>query len=76
MAAVSDHPMRERLDELAKRKEEAFHAGSERSVERQHSRGKMLARERVEYLLDDGSFEELDLLARAGDRPGRTSDGR
>jgi acetyl-CoA carboxylase carboxyltransferase component len=72
---MSDHPMRERLDELAKRKEEAFHAGSERSVERQHSRGKMLARERVEYLLDDRSFQELDLLARArnpalpGDRP-------
>jgi acetyl-CoA carboxylase carboxyltransferase component len=65
MAAVSDHPMRERLDELAKRKEEASHAGSERSVERQHERGKMLARERVEYLLDDGSFQELDLLARA-----------
>ncbi len=75
MAAVSDHPMRERLDELAKRKEEAFHAGSERSVARQHERGKMLARERIEYLLDDGSFQELDLLARTrnpalpGDRP-------
>ena len=75
MAVVSDHPMRERLDELAKRKEEAFHAGSERSVARQHERGKMLARERVEYLLDDGSFQELDLLARTrnpalpGDRP-------
>jgi acetyl-CoA carboxylase carboxyltransferase component len=67
--------MRERLDELVKRKEEAVHPGSERSVERQHARGKMLARERVEYLLDDGSFQELDLLARArnpnlpGDRP-------
>jgi acetyl-CoA carboxylase carboxyltransferase component len=69
MAPMSDHPMRERLDELAKRKEEALHAGSERSVERQHARGKMLARERVEYLLDDGSFQELDLLAR-GRNPG------
>ena len=56
--------MSERLAELAKRKEEALHAGSERSVERQHAKGKMLARERIEYLLDDGSFHELDMLAR------------
>jgi acetyl-CoA carboxylase carboxyltransferase component len=56
--------MRERLDELAKRREAAIHAGSERSVERQHAKGKMLARERVEYLLDEGSFHELDQLAR------------
>jgi propionyl-CoA carboxylase beta chain len=58
------HPMSERLDDLAKRKEEALHAGSARSVERQHARGKMTARERIEYLLDDGSFQELDMLAR------------
>jgi acetyl-CoA carboxylase carboxyltransferase component len=61
---MSEHPLRERIAELDKRKEEAYHAGSERAVERQHSKGKMLARERVEYLLDDGSFHELDLLAR------------
>jgi acetyl-CoA carboxylase carboxyltransferase component len=61
---MTEHPLRERIDELQKRKEEAYHAGSERAVERQHSKGKMLARERVEYLLDDGSFNELDLLAR------------
>src|SRR2546430_12165333 len=61
---MADHPMQERLEELAKRKEEALHAGSERAVERQHSRGKMTARERIEYLLDDGSFQELDMLAR------------
>src|SRR5205823_971853 len=52
-------------EELAKRKEQALHAGSERAVERQHSRGKMTARERIEYLLDDGSFVELDQLARS-----------
>ena len=59
-----DHPLRERLEELAKRKEEAFHAGSERAVERQHAKGKGTARERIDYLLDEGSFHELDLLAR------------
>src|SRR3954469_11171057 len=61
---MSEHSMTERLDDLAKRKEEALHAGSERAIERQHSRGKMTARERVEYLLDEGSFQELDMLAR------------
>jgi acetyl-CoA carboxylase carboxyltransferase component len=61
---VSQHPLQERLDELAKRKEEALHAGSERAVERQHAKGKLLARERIEQLLDPGSFHELDMLAR------------
>src|SRR5205085_4523560 len=61
---MTEHPLRERLDELNKRKEEALHAGSERSVERQHAKGKLLARERIEYLLDPGSFHELDMLAR------------
>src|SRR5918992_2659018 len=61
---MSDHPMKERLDELAKRKEEALRAGSERAIERHHAKGKMTARERVEYLLDEGSFQELDMLAR------------
>jgi acetyl-CoA carboxylase carboxyltransferase component len=61
---VTEHPLSERLEELAKRKEAALHAGSERAVERQHAKGKMLARERIEYLLDPGSFQELDMLAR------------
>ncbi len=56
--------MQERIEQLAKRKEEALHAGSERSVERQHAKGKLLARERIDYLLDPGSFNELDMLAR------------
>jgi len=59
-----DHPMSQRLAELEARREEARNAGSPRAVERQHAQGKMTARERVEYLLDDGSFQELDMLAR------------
>ncbi|HEY2813637.1 MAG TPA: acyl-CoA carboxylase subunit beta [Acidimicrobiales bacterium] len=71
---MSEHPLSERLEQLNKRKEEALNAGSESARQRQHDRGKMLARERVEYLLDPGSFHELDLLARsrlpeATDRP-------
>jgi acetyl-CoA carboxylase carboxyltransferase component len=59
-----EHPMNERLEELAKRKEEARQPGSDRSVERQHGKGKLLARERIDQLLDPGSFHELDMLAR------------
>jgi acetyl-CoA carboxylase carboxyltransferase component len=56
--------MAERLQDLERRREEALHAGSERSVQRQHDKGKLLARERIDYLLDPGSFHELDMLAR------------
>ena len=56
--------MAERLADLAERKNEALHAGSPRAVERQHAKGKLTARERIDYLLDEGSFQELDMLAR------------
>ena len=59
-----DQSMNAKLDDLRKRKDQAVHAGSERSVSRQHEKGKMLARERIDYLLDEGSFNELDMLAR------------
>ncbi|MEZ5142541.1 MAG: acyl-CoA carboxylase subunit beta [Acidimicrobiales bacterium] len=61
---MSEHTMRERLAQLEERKDQALHAGSQRSVERQHAKGKLLARERIEALLDPGSFHELDMLAR------------
>ncbi|WP_285666455.1 acyl-CoA carboxylase subunit beta [Actinorhabdospora filicis] len=44
--------------------DEAAHAGSARAVEKQHARGKKTARERIAMLLDEGSFVELDELAR------------
>ena len=56
--------MTERLDDLARRREAALHAGPPHAVERQHSKGKMTARERIDYLVDEGSFQELDMLAR------------
>ena len=56
--------MSERLAQLAARKEEALHAGAPHAVERQHAKGKLTARERLDYLLDPGSFQELDMLAR------------
>src|SRR5579863_9323136 len=72
---MSEHPMTERLEELARRKEAALQAGPPHAIERQHAKGKMTARERVDYLLDEGSFQELDMLARTR-APGLTDDKR
>src|SRR5436190_16318899 len=62
--APKAHPITERLEQLGKLKEEALHAGSEAAVRRQHDKGKLTARERIDLLLDPGSFVELDMLAR------------
>ena len=53
-----------KLADLKRRVAEVAHAGSERAVEKQHARGKKTARERLEMLLDEGSFVEMDKYAR------------
>src|SRR5262245_43778669 len=53
-----------KLAALARLREEAAHAGDERAAARQRERGKLLARERIEKLLDPGSFVELDRYVR------------
>ncbi|HVV19365.1 MAG TPA: acyl-CoA carboxylase subunit beta [Pseudonocardiaceae bacterium] len=58
------HTTAGKLADLYQRNDEAVHAGSARAVERQHARGKKTARERIDMLLDPGSFVELDELAR------------
>jgi propionyl-CoA carboxylase beta chain len=58
------HTTAGKIADLQRRRDEATHAGSERAVERQHAKGKMTARERIERLLDPGSFTEFDELAR------------
>jgi acetyl-CoA carboxylase carboxyltransferase component len=55
---------RRKLDELREKKREAFAPGTERAIAAQAERGKMSARERIAYLLDEDSFEELDALVR------------
>jgi propionyl-CoA carboxylase beta chain len=52
--------LRERLEELRRRHAEAEQGGGDDRVRRQHKAGKKTARERVELLLDPGSFAELD----------------
>ena len=50
----------DRLEELRRRNAEAEEGGGAERRERQHKEGKLSARERVDLLLDEGSFEELD----------------
>jgi propionyl-CoA carboxylase beta chain len=61
---IDIHTTAGRLADLERRVDEAVHAGSARAVDKQHARGKKTARERIELLLDPGSFVELDELAR------------
>jgi propionyl-CoA carboxylase beta chain len=49
------------LEELAQRREKAHLGGGEKRIAAQHSKGKLTARERIDVLLDPGSFEELDM---------------
>jgi acetyl-CoA carboxylase carboxyltransferase component len=62
--AAPDESTGEKLEQLGRLREEASHAGSEQAVERQRQQGKLLARERVEKVLDPGSFVELDRYVR------------
>src|SRR6187551_4041470 len=54
--------MKDILDTLEQRREQARAGGGEKRIEAQHNRGKLTARERVELLLDKGSFEEFDMF--------------
>ena len=62
--AGSEDSTQEKLEGLSALREEALHQASEKSVERQRSQGKLLARERLEKLLDPSSFVELDRYVR------------
>jgi propionyl-CoA carboxylase beta chain len=53
-----------KLERLAELREQSLHAGDPKAIERQRARGKLLARERLEKLLDPGSFVELDRYVR------------
>ena len=49
----------DRLKDLRVRKAQSEAGGGQARVDAQHNRGKMTARERLEMLLDDGSFQEM-----------------
>jgi len=55
---------RRKIEELARARELALQAGGEARIAKQHKQGKMTARERLEALLDPGTFTELDMFVR------------
>ncbi len=54
--------MTTKINKLKERVQEAKLGGGQKRIDRQHQQGKLTARERVEYLLDEGSFEEMGIL--------------
>ena len=55
---------KEKLEELRKKRQEAMLGGGQKSIDAQHKRGKLTARERIHLLLDQGTFEEMDIFVR------------
>ena len=53
-----------RIEMLRRLRDEALHAGSERAIARQHEQGKLTARERIDKLVDKGTFQEVDMMVR------------
>ncbi|HEY0557306.1 MAG TPA: carboxyl transferase domain-containing protein, partial [Thermoanaerobaculia bacterium] len=54
--------MSERIEELNRRRAAAELGGGQDRIDKQHAAGKLTARERIELLLDAGSFVEIDAL--------------
>ena len=54
--------MKDILQQLEDRRVEAHLGGGQKRIDAQHSKGKLTARERIELLLDEGSFEEYDMF--------------
>lgn len=52
----------EKIKELVELRAKARMGGGEKAIEKQHAKGKYTARERIDMLLDPGSFEEMDMF--------------
>jgi propionyl-CoA carboxylase beta chain len=57
---IADVTLQAKFDELERKNIETLQGGGVKRIEQQHAKGKLTARERVQLLLDEGSFEELD----------------
>ena len=51
-----------KINKLIENRETARLGGGEKAIEKQHEKGKFTARERIQMLLDEGSFEEFDMF--------------
>ncbi len=56
--------MQEKIEDLLKKKEEAKLGGGKERIKTQHDKGKLTARERINLLVDEGSFDELDIFVK------------
>lgn len=54
--------MKNKLSQLAQKRKQAFQGGGESRIESQHKKGKLTARERLHFLLDENSFEEIGMF--------------
>ena len=55
---------KDKINELKTKRQEAMLGGGQKSIDAQHKRGKLTARERIHLLLDQGTFEEMDVFVR------------
>lgn len=51
-----------KINQLIENRETARLGGGQKAIDKQHERGKYTARERIQMLLDEGSFEEFDMF--------------
>jgi propionyl-CoA carboxylase beta chain len=56
--------MPDKFDELNKKKEQSKLGGGQDKIDNQHKKGKLTARERIDLLADEGSFEEIDMFVK------------
>ena len=56
--------MNKKIENLNKLREEARLGGGEKRISVQHEKGKLSARERIELLVDEGSFDEIDMFVK------------
>ncbi|MCD6498632.1 MAG: methylmalonyl-CoA carboxyltransferase [Deltaproteobacteria bacterium] len=59
-----DKTTRQKLDELLERKDHIRQMGGAKAIDKQHAKGKLTARERIEALFDPGTFREIDAFVR------------
>lgn len=64
MAETTEPTMRERLDQLAEQRERVALGGGQKRIDKQHERGKLTARERIEHFVDPGTFQETGMFAK------------
>lgn len=58
-----------KIRELVEKRDVAHQGGGEKRIASQHSKNKLTARERIDLLLDEGSFEEFDMFVTTAPRP-------